>query len=159
MQSSFYLGVKALSQVEALGATLNPDLNFVQFGKPYATRVLEDKYSPQRIWKDLQHTLAEYWDILRDLPIDLHDFYQKVKAGRYNIPIEHRIHPDGFEPLRNTLNHIANRIAHTMVLSAFLIGSSIFFLAGHRTLGTIGLVIMAIMGIRLLLSIWKRGGF
>jgi len=159
MLADFYLGIKALSQVESLGALLNPDLNFVQFGRPYATEVIEGKFEPKRVWKDLQHTFAEYWDILRDLPVDLHDFYQKIKTGRYSLPIEHRIHPEGFEPLRNTLNHIANRLSHTFVLSAFLICSSIFFLANQKVLGIIGLVFTVIMGLQLLFSIWRRGGF
>ena len=159
MLADFYLGIKALSQVESLGALLNPDLNFVQFGRPYATEVIEGKYEPTRVWKDLQHTFAEYWDVLRDLPLDLHDFYQKIKTGRYSFPVAHRIDPEGFEPLRNTLNHIANRMSQTFVLSAFLICSSIFFLADQQVLGAIGLVITVIMGLRLLFSIWKRGGF
>lgn len=159
MLADFYLGIKALSQVESLGAILNPDLNFVQFGRPYATEVIEGKYEPKRVWKDFQQTFTEYWDILRDLPVDLHDFYQKVKTGRYSLPIEHRIDPQGFEPLRSTLNHIANRMSQTFVLSAFLICSSIFFLADQKVLGTIGLVITVVMGFRLLFSIWKRGGF
>jgi len=166
MLSDFYLGIKALSQVEALGATLNPDLNFVRFGQPYATAVIEQKYDIWRLLKNMYHSFAEYWDFMRDLPVDLHDFYQKVKSGRYEIPIQHRIDPDGFEPLRSTLNHIANRLSNTIFASALMICSGILILAdmpprvnGVSLVGALGLGLATLMGIRLMFSIWKRGGF
>ena len=34
MKGSFYLGAKALTQVEAIGRALNPDLNFIKIGEP-----------------------------------------------------------------------------------------------------------------------------
>ena len=46
MKGSFYLGVKALTQVEAIGRSLNPDLNFIKLGEPYAMRQIEGKYHP-----------------------------------------------------------------------------------------------------------------
>ncbi len=46
MKGSFYLGVKALTQVEAIGRTLNPDLNFIVLGEPYATRLIEENIIP-----------------------------------------------------------------------------------------------------------------
>lgn len=166
MLADFYLGVKALSQVEALGATLNPDLNFVRFGQPYATAVIEQKYDIWRLLKNMYHSFAEYWDFMRDLPVDLHDFYQKFKSGRYQIPIEHRIDPAGFEPMRSTMNHIANRLSNTIFASALMIGASILILAnmpplvhGVSLFGIIGLCLATLMGIRLMFSIWKRGGF
>ncbi len=166
MLSDFYLGIKALSQVEALGSILNPDLNFIRFGQPFATAVIEQKYDIWRLLKNMYHSFAEYWDFMRDLPVDLHDLYQKLKTGRYNIPIEHRIDPQGFEPMRNTMNHIANRLSNTIFASALMIGASILILAnmpplfhGVSLFGVVGLSLATLMGVRLFISIWKRGGF
>ena len=46
MKGNFYLGIKALTQVEDIGRSLNPDLNFVKLGEPYAMRQIEGKYHP-----------------------------------------------------------------------------------------------------------------
>ncbi len=165
MKSDFYLGVKALAQVEAIGEILNPDLNFVQFGEPYATQVIEKKYEFGTIFKNLIKSLAESLDWLRDLPTDTREMYERIKSGRYKIPIEHRIDPKGFEPLRSSLNHIAHLLADAMLTSSILICSSILILAGlppkwHEmpVLGVAGLIFGGMMFLRLVLSIWKHGG-
>ncbi len=166
MKSDFYLGIKALTQVEAIGKTLNPSLNFVRFGEPYAIQVIEEKYDVRRVFKNIYQLFFESLDFLRDLPLDARNLYQKIKSGRFTIPIEHRINPEGFEPLRNTLNHIANRLTNAIVTSSVLICSAILILAGlppkwHEVpiAGILGLILGGIMGFRLFLSIWKRGGF
>jgi len=129
MKAEFYLGIKALSQVEAIGVMLSPDLNIVKIGKPYATEVLEKKWS----FHDLLHNSSEVLDVtvdsLKTMPYDLHELYQQLRSGKYSIPIEHKIDPKGYEPLRQTLNHITNRIAHTIVLSSLLILSGLLFVS------------------------------
>lgn len=165
MKADFYLGIKALSQVEAIGQELNPDLNFVKFGEPYATEVLEKKYDALRILKNLHKSIAASLDLLRDLPTDLQDLYERIKHGRYAIPIEHKINPEGFEPLRNTLNHIANRLTNAILASSLLICSGLLILAdvpprwrGMSVLGAVGLGLGVTLTLRIFLSIRKRGG-
>jgi ubiquinone biosynthesis protein len=158
MKSDFYLGIKALTQVEAIGTQLNPGLNFVRFGKPFATQVIEQKYDVKSIGRNLLRSFTEGVDLLKDLPLDARDFYQKFKSGRLNLPVQHRIDPEGFKPLQNTLNHIANRFTNAIILASILICSAILILAEMRTLGIIGLVIAGLIGFRVFLSIWKRGG-
>jgi ubiquinone biosynthesis protein len=165
MKSDFYLGIKALTQVEAVAVVLNPNLNFIQFGAPYATRVLERKYELREILRGALRSLAETVNWARDLPTDLRDFYDRVKHGRYKVPIEHRIDPKGFEPLRNTLDYVANLLAEALLASAVLICSSILILAGIPPhwrgiplAGVAGLGLGALMFLRIALSIWRHGG-
>jgi ubiquinone biosynthesis protein len=166
MKPSFYLGTKALSQVEDIAKDLNPNLNFVELGRPFAQRAIESKYD----WKQFKNYLEKTWtsslDILEQLPGDLKDFYERLKAGNHILPIEHRINPEGFEPLRSTMNHIANRLTHAILAASVLISSSIMVLANIRPkwndipiLGLIGFLVGILMAFRLFLSIWKRGGF
>lgn len=165
MKPDFYLGIKALTQVEAIGVILNPDLNFVHFGAPYATRVLDRKYQLRTLLKEAMKSFSETLDWLRDLPADLRDFYAHVRTGRYKIPLEHRIDPKGFEPLRNTLDYVANLLAEALLASAILIGSSILILAGipphwHGIplAGLLGLGLGGMLFLRIALSIWRHGG-
>ncbi len=166
MLSDFYLGVKALTQVEAIGKRLDPDLNFVQFGKPFALRVIEERYDLRRLFKQLIKSFFDSAEFFKDIPTDARDFYQRIKSGQYRIPLEHRFDAEGFQPLRNTLNHIANRLTNAIVTSSVLICSSILILSGTPPkwhdmplIGLAGLIIGTVMGIRLFISIWKRGGF
>ena len=165
MKGSFYLGVKALTQVEAIGRALNPDLNFLKLGEPYAMRQIEGKYHPTRILALLRKLFGESLDFLEDFPHDFRQLYQRVKHGKINIPLQHKIDPDGFEPLRKTLDSIANRLTNAILAASVLICSSILVLAdlppklgGFSIIGVAGLIWGAFMCLRLVLSIWKHGG-
>ncbi len=165
MKGSFYLGIKALSQVESIGRELNPDLNFVILGKPYAARLIEDKYHPVHLFTILRKLLTESVDFLEEFPHDFRTFYGKVRRGAINLPLQHKIDPQGFEPLRMTLDSIANRLTNAILAASVLICSSILVLSGLPPriwdipiFGALGLAWGFYMCLRLVLSIWKHGG-
>ena len=165
MKADFYLGVKALTQVEASGRILDPDLNFVRFGEPYAMEVIEQKFDFKQIIKSLYTSIGETADFLRGFPLEARDMYERIRSGRFRIPLEHRFDPKGFEPLRSTLNHVSNRLAEAVLAAAILVCSSILILADHANLwhflpmlGIIGLSIGASLAFRLIVAIWRSGG-
>ena len=165
MKPAFYLGIKALAQVEAIGQALDPELNFIKLGEPYATRVLLGKFGAGRVGGILKGVAVEALDFLRDFPSDFRQLYQSLRRGKLSIPLEHKIDPKGFEPLRVTLDSIANRLANAILTASVLICSSIVLLAavppifGQVSLpGLIGLCFGTYMCLRLVFSIWKHGG-
>jgi ubiquinone biosynthesis protein len=165
MKAAFYLGVKALTQVEASGQLLDPNLNFIRFGEPYAVRVIEGKFDVKQILKNFYTSAVETSDFLKDFPQEMRDLYERVRSGRFRIPLEHRFDPKGFEPLRSTLNHIANRMAEAVLAAAILVCSSILILAYHTNLwhflpvvGIAGLIIGGSIAFRLIIAIWRSGG-
>jgi ubiquinone biosynthesis protein len=165
MKGSFYLGIKALSQVEAIGRELNPQLNFVELGGPYATQIIVGKYHPKQIFKILQRLLSDSVDFLDTFPHDFRTLYERMKRGNLSLPLQHKIDPEGFEPLRKTLDSIANRLTNAILSASVLVCSSILVLAnvpphlfGLPVIGLTGLIFGAFMCIRLVLSIWKHGG-
>ena len=166
MKAEFYLGIKALSQVEAIGVMLNPDLNFIKVGEPYATEVLEKKWNFHTLLHNASSALEVTLDALKTMPLDLQDFYKKVRSGKYSIPIEHKINPEGYEPLRQTLNHIANRITHAIVLSSLLILSGLLFVSDvppkWHDIPVFAIVCVGISGfawLRQWLAVHKHGGY
>jgi ubiquinone biosynthesis protein len=165
MKSNFYLGVKALTQVEAIGRSLHPELNFIKLGEPYATRQIAGRYHPERLLSLARKLFGGSLDFLEDFPHDFRQLYQRIKHGKISIPLEHKINPEGFEPLRKTLDSIANRLTNAILAASVLICSSILVLAavppkigGVSIIGVAGLVWGAVMCLRLVLSIWKHGG-
>jgi len=165
MKGSFYLGIKAITQVEAIGRSLNPDLNFIKLGEPYAMRQIEGKYHPARLFALVRKLFGESLDFLEDFPYDFRQLYQRIKHGKINIPLQHKIDPEGFEPLRKTLDSIANRLTNAILTASVLICSSILVLSGLppkiggvSIVGLAGLIWGTYMCLRLVLSIWKHGG-
>jgi len=165
MQGNFYLGIKALSQVEAIGRDLNPDLNFVLIGQPYAEKLIGEKYSPAYLVDLLKKLATASIDFLEVFPSDFRLLWYRLKRGQINIPLQHKIDPQGFEPLRKTLDSIANRLANAILAAAVLVCSSILILSGLPpklwnipVIGLVGLIWGAYMSLRLALSTWKHGG-
>ncbi len=165
MKANFYLGIKALTQVEAIGRELDPNLNFIVLGKPYAMELISERYQPRRILKIITRMATETVDFLDDLPHDLRLLYTRLKKGQLSLPLEHRIAPEGIEPLRQTLDSVFNRLANALLASSVLIASSILIhsripphVFGVPVLGLVGFIFGLYMCLRLAISIWRHGG-
>jgi ubiquinone biosynthesis protein len=165
MKGSFYLGIKALSQVEAVGRSLNPGLNFVELGRPYAEKLIAGKYMPGHLLELLKKLGTASVDFLEVFPSDFRMLWNRIKRGDVIIPLQHRIDAKGIEPLRVTLDSIANRLANAIVAASILICSALLIHSGippkiwHIPLiGLIGLCWGGYMCLRIALSTWKHGG-
>jgi ubiquinone biosynthesis protein len=150
--------------VEDIGRSLNPDLNFVKLSEPYAMRQMRANAIP-RILSLVRKLFGEGLDFLEDFPHDFRQLYQRIKHGKINIPLQHKIDPEGFEPLRKTLDSIANRLTNAILAASVLICSSILVLSGLPPklggvpiVGLAGLIWGTFMCLRLVVSIWKHGG-
>jgi ubiquinone biosynthesis protein len=165
MKGAFYLGIKVFAQAENIGRTLDPDINLIELGAPYARRLILGRYKFTHLSEVLSRLATFGLDFLDEFPADFQNIYRRLKSGNVSLPIEHRINADGFEPLRKTLDVIANLIATAILASAFLICSSILILAhmpplvsGVSLLGGIGLGCGLVLALRLTLHIWKHDG-
>ncbi len=119
MKGSFYLGIKALTQVEAIGRSLNPDLNFIILGEPYAMKLIEENITPNACFGLLAEALLARASISSmSFRTTSATFTSGSSTVRFNIPLEHKIDPEGFEPLRKTLDSIANRLANAILASS-----------------------------------------
>jgi ubiquinone biosynthesis protein len=165
MNGAFYLGIKVFTQGEAVGRALDPNLNFVELGTPFATRLILGKYKFAHVSQVLTRLLTSGLDFLDEFPADFRNIYQRIKAGNLSLPIEHKINTEGFEPMRKTLDSIANLIATAILTASVLICSSILILAhmppviwGVSLIGFLGLGWGAILGLRLAIHIWNHDG-
>ncbi|MFI0348622.1 MAG: ABC1 kinase family protein [Chthoniobacterales bacterium] len=165
MKGSFYLGIKALTQVEAIGQQLDPSIDFIEIGKPYAARFMAESYQPRRLLKVGLRLVTETIDLLEELPHDIRLLYSQLKHGKLSIPLEHRIAPEGIEPLRKTLDSVFNRLVNAILAASMLVASSILIhsglppkVFGIPLIGLLGLCFGFYMCLRLAFSIWKHGG-
>ncbi len=165
MKSAFYLGIKALSQIEDIGMALNPDLNFIELGKPHASKMFLEKLTFQRVQRSLLKLVIEGVRLMDNFPGDFKELYSRIRSGNISIPIEHKVNPEGFEPMRRTLDQIANRLAEAILTAAVLICSALLILSGMPPqiygvpgIGLAGLLMGLYMTLRLTIAIWKRSG-
>jgi ubiquinone biosynthesis protein len=164
MKAVFYLGIKALSQIEAVGLTLNPDLNFMELAKPFALQIFQGKLSYRALKKLASRALLDFTRIAERLPADARELYQRLRVGKFSIPVEHKINPEGFDPLRKTLHQITNRLAQAILSAALLMSAGLLTVAkvpplllGMPLLSWLGLGLGLAIAVRLAVKIWRDG--
>lgn len=146
---------KALISVEGTARMLDPELNVAEQIKPYVHKVLIGRWQPGELWQKLRKTLFQLSILNRDLPLRLHHLLEKVETGRFAISLRHQ---DSHE-FRETVDHGANRLSVSIIISALIIGSSMIvstglkpLLFGYPAIAVGGYLISALLGAGLLFA-------
>ncbi|MCK4993763.1 MAG: phosphotransferase [Candidatus Omnitrophica bacterium] len=160
MPADFFLLSKALITIEGVGKKIYPDFNAVAQTKPFAERLVRERYSKKNIIKGLKGFLKGLYILTNLLPRDLTLILEKMKKGTLRAEFEHK----GLENLIHVLDKVSNRISFSMIIAAIIIGSSIIMqtdkgamLFGFSLLGIVGFIVAGIMGLWLVISILRSG--
>ncbi|MBW1738596.1 MAG: AarF/ABC1/UbiB kinase family protein [Deltaproteobacteria bacterium] len=155
-----FLMLKALSTVESLGSSLDPDFDITTHAAPSIRRIQRERLHPRRVAADMFDTGAEIVSLVKEIPRELRNILKQVRQGKVKLEFEHR----GLEPMLTTHARISNRIAFAIVLASLVIGSSLIALAdippkwyGIPVIGLAGFLLAGVMGFWLLISILRRG--
>jgi ubiquinone biosynthesis protein len=150
---------KSIAIEEEIARSLHADFNLMELGKPYAQKILTQKLDPFRQPHELYNWLNDALDTVRDLPYDIGIVVREIRKGRLKIEFEHK----GLEPIRRTLDRVANRTSLTIIISALLISSSVIVLSkvpplvgNIPLLGFVGYVLAVILAFMLVVSIVRR---
>lgn len=155
-----FLMIKALSTVEGLGRTLDPEFDVTGQAAPFVRRLQFNRFSPYRIAKDMAGSGAEAFRLMKEVPGEVRAILRLIKQGKVKIEFEHR----GLQPMLTTHDKISNRLAFAIVLAALIIGSALIVLSDippkwHEipVIGLIGFLFAGIMGFWLLISFLRSG--
>jgi ubiquinone biosynthesis protein len=151
---------KSIAVQEDIASSLNADFNMMDIGKPYAQQILSQKLNPFRRPRDFYYWLMDTVDLAKDLPYNAGIIMREIRKGRIKIEFEHV----GLEPIRRTMERMANRGALTNIIVALLISSSVVtlakippFVANISLIGFIGYIIAIILGLLLIMNVIFRG--
>jgi ubiquinone biosynthesis protein len=160
--SNLLLLLKALVIIEGVGLTLDPKYNIIKNIEPYVRRLLEHKYAPAKLRKNMTKAVGDLSRLATTLPEELESIIRKVRQGKLHIEFEHK----GLTPLYEKMETVSNRIAFTLLLVALILGSSIIvvanvppFVYNIPLVGFIGFLISGFLALRLLFSIMRHGNF
>ncbi len=151
--------IKCLTIIEFLARTLDPDFNVVEHLRPYAHKIATEEFSPRRLVQRGRHALRDAMILAENLPDDLHDILEKFRLGHLQMHFHH----EHLEDLIRTLDRSSNRISFGLIIAGLLVASSLlvaqkgtfFSLVQLQTLGVLGYLVAAVMGIWLLISILR----
>ncbi|HKJ04237.1 MAG TPA: AarF/UbiB family protein, partial [Geopsychrobacteraceae bacterium] len=151
---------KALVTLEGVARELDPEFNLVEHLKPRVERLINSRYSPVKLSKELLDVGKDYGSLMKQLPQDLRELIHRINRNKFKIDLEHR----GLERLITDLDKSSNRISFSLVIAALVIGSSLIMqtekgpmLFGFPVLGLFGYFIAGFLGLGLAIAILRSG--
>ncbi len=160
LPSDLILMAKTFLISEGVGRMLYPEFHIVEVARPYARKILYQRFDPAWQMRELSRVAGETVTFFKGLPSDMREIFSKTRKGNLAIGFEHR----GLDRFINELDRSSNRISFAVVIAALIIGSSIIFQTGvgpkffgYPVLGLAGFLLASIFGIWLLIGIIRAG--
>ncbi|MBM4053953.1 MAG: AarF/ABC1/UbiB kinase family protein [Planctomycetes bacterium] len=156
----FHLLFKTFATIDGVARQLDPEFNSIIHTKPFVEKLVQERYDPRRIFKDIEMYSNELFDILKYIPKDTFEILRKIKRGSLKIEFEHQ----GLSKFISEMDKSSNRVSFSLVISALIIGSSLIIMAnkgplvyGLPALGILGFVFAGVLGLGLAIGILKSG--
>jgi len=160
LPSRLWLLGKTLAMMEGVGLQLDPDFDIVAISQPYVRKFLWQTVSPQTWGRRLLKTGGDWGELLADLPRRVPRLVDQLEEGDLQFTLRLR----EIETLLTRLDRVGNRLAISVLLAAFIVGLALLmpsFLGGRQGwifwLIALGFVAASVLGLWLLLSIWRSG--
>lgn len=156
----FTMMLKSIMTIETLAMRLDPEFRLIDHLRPYARRLGMEQVSPRRLYRQGRRALREAVELAARLPEDINTVLNKAVTGQFQMHVQH----EHLESLIHTLARSSNRLSFAMIIAGVVIGSSLLVTQTHgtvlglmslQTLGTIGYLVAAIMGLWLIVSILR----
>ena len=159
----FPLLTKALVTSEGVARSIDPTLNVYEVARPYARRLLLQRYEPEAVLEGARELALEYARLAEDYPDDIRQFLTELADGELEVQLRH----GGLDELTGEVDVLANRLVFAVVTGALLVGSSMlgaFVLRGPEVpyLGVAivsftGFILALIMASIVLFTIFRSG--
>jgi len=160
LKPGLFLMVKALSTVEGLGRSLDPEFQIAEHAEPFIRDIQASRHSPERIGRDLLDSGKELFHLLKAVPGDLGEILRNAKEGKLAIQLEYR----SLDKAILSLGQISDRLVSAIVLASLIVGASIVTLSnippkwrGIPIIGVMGFIVAGVMGFRLFMSAVRKG--
>src|SRR5687768_10657138 len=116
--------------VEGVGREIYPELDVFSEMKPYFTRLLWARYSPEKMASDLVRTLTRISGAATDIPLLSQEILDDLRKGRLEVRTRDPMLPASMDVL-------GRRAYSGIVVGSMLIGSSILLASQAYWLGAL----------------------
>ena len=163
--------LKTFVQTEALGKILESDESLLEFTKPYAKKLIERGYDAKKVFKNIGKDTRYMGKYAKIMPKFVHDILRQVSRGKQRVEIWH----EGFQQFDVKLEKGLNRLTVGIVISASIIAAAMVLNSAQKVLvfnveflglgpvsittilGIFGYVIATVLGVWLIISIYRSG--
>jgi len=163
MPPVFPLLTKALVTAEGLARTIDPTINVYEVARPYAQRLLSERYRPEAVIEVVEEHALEYARYVEDYPEQVRLLLSEVADGELEVQLKH----GGLDELLSSVDVLANRLVFAVVTAALFIGSSMLGafnlggpdvpLLGASVVSFIGFTLSLILAGTLFVTIFRSG--
>ncbi len=157
LSSDLLLMARVMAISEGVGTRLDPDFQFVPFATPYFKDFWLQRRSPERIREKLSEGSVEMAELGLELPRHLRRFLTLAERGELGAQVELR----NMDRILSTLQAMANRLAMSILMSALIVGLSLFLhmFAPEGTVGYAGWFFTASFIAAVIFGLWLLLGF
>ena len=140
--SEYVVLLTTLTALEGVAKQLAPDYRLTDTVADYARSALPDRFGPEQLKKKAVRTLSRYAHLLDELPVGLSRTLHRASEGEFHVAVR----PSGYDRLLDRLTDLVVRVAFTLLLAAFVVGSSIIVALepGNRMVNVMAQVLLAI---------------
>jgi ubiquinone biosynthesis protein len=163
MPPVFPLLTKALVTAEGVARSIDPTINVYEVARPYAQRLLTERYKPAAVLEVVEERALEYSRYAEDYPEQIRLLLTELADGELEVQLKH----GGLDELMGSVDVLANRLVFAVVTAALLVGSSMlgaFDLGGPHVpyigvhiISFIGYTLSLILASILLIIIFRSG--
>ncbi len=152
LPSAIALLLKVLVMLEGTAQTLQPEFSLMEVLEPFRKQLVALRLSPTRQFKKARNLAYEFQQLAEVVPRRVRDILQQVQSGRFDVHLDHR----GLEPSVNRL--VLGMLTSSLFIgSVLMINNDVWPLREVSVPGTLGMILSAVMGLRLLRAISKSG--
>ena len=147
MPPVFPLLTKALVTAEGLARSIDPTINVYEVARPYARRLLSERYRPETLIEVVEEHALEYARYVEDYPEQIRLLLTEISDGELEVQLKH----GGLDELLGSVDVLANRLVFAVVTAALFVGSAMLgaFEVGGPDVPLLGASLVSFMGFTL----------
>jgi len=161
LPSRFVMLDKAIATLGSVGQEVYPEFNVFEVAKPYARRLLVDRFHPRVVSQRARAEMLALGSVARELPYQVSDILERLREGTFRVQIEN----PGIDELDDHIDKATNRIAVALVILGGLLGSAIIgvfadngpHVIGLHLLSVVGFIISGAFGLWLVWGVMRHG--
>ncbi len=88
LPSEYTIFIKSMISVEGIGEQLCPDLDFMAALRPYAEKIVADRYSPERMMRSAADFLQAVARLGHRMPLSVQRFLRQLEEGQTTLRLE-----------------------------------------------------------------------
>ena len=143
--------LRSVMTIEGVGKEIYPELDLLKVAKPYLTRIVVQRYNPQKMGAELMRGLMRLSGVAKDLPMQLQTLMDDMHHGRLRVQIID-------EQVAKSTERAGSRVRAALVSTALLGGGTALLAVGtYEPLGWIMLVGAVLwMSTHLTIEFWSN---